>query len=113
MRKALSKRFPHRLNSLPTGRNNCRQLGTISVADQRVINWQIENLISYAYGVDEYQIVGAPKWPWPTMFVIEAKGDSEADAKMAALTKEQQRAEQQHMVQALLEERFKLMSDCT
>jgi uncharacterized protein (TIGR03435 family) len=74
----------------------------------RVINWRIENLISYAYGVDEYQIVGAPKWPWPTMFVIEAKGDSEADAKMAALTKEQQRAEQQHMVQALLEERFKL-----
>ena len=42
------------------------------------------------------------------MFVIEAKGDSEADAKMAALTKEQQWAEQQHMFQALLEERFKL-----
>lgn len=74
----------------------------------RVINWRIESLISYAYGVDEYQIVGAPKWPWPTMFVIEAKGDSEADAKMAALTKEQQWAEQQHMLQVLLEERFKL-----
>jgi uncharacterized protein (TIGR03435 family) len=40
--------------------------------------------------------------------VIEAKGDSEANAKMAALTKEQQRAEQQHMLQVLLEERFKL-----
>jgi hypothetical protein len=59
----------------------------------RVINWRIESLISYAYGVDEHQIVGAPKWPWPTVFVIEAKGDSEADAKMAALTKEQQWAE--------------------
>src|SRR5258707_13858790 len=67
----------------------------------RVINWRIESLISYAYGVDEYQIVGAPKWPWPTMFVIEAKGDSEADAKMAAVRKEQQRAEQQDMVPAL------------
>ncbi len=74
----------------------------------RVINWPIENLISYAYGVNLYQIVGAPKWPRPTVFVIEAKGDSEADAKMAALTQEQQRAEQQHMLQALLEERFKL-----
>jgi uncharacterized protein (TIGR03435 family) len=74
----------------------------------RVINWRIEDLISYAYGVDSYQIVGAPKWPWPTVFVIEAKGDSEADAKMAALTQEQQSAEQQHMLQALLEERFKL-----
>ena len=74
----------------------------------RVINWRIESLISYAYGLDEYQIVGAPKWPWPTVFVIEAKGDGEEDAKMAALTKEQQLAEQQHMLQALLEERFKL-----
>jgi uncharacterized protein (TIGR03435 family) len=74
----------------------------------RAINWDIENLISYAYGVDRYQIVGAPNWPRPTVFLIEAKGDSEADAKMAALTKEQQLAEQQHMLQALLEERFKL-----
>jgi uncharacterized protein (TIGR03435 family) len=74
----------------------------------RAINWDIENLIGYAYGADRYQIVGVPKWPWPTVFVIEAKGDSEADAKMAALTKEQQLAEQQHMLQALLQERFKL-----
>jgi uncharacterized protein (TIGR03435 family) len=74
----------------------------------RVVNWRIESLISYAYGVDEYQIVGAPKWPRSTVFVIEARGDSEADAKMAALTQEQQGAEQHHMLQALLEERFKL-----
>ena len=52
--------------------------------------------------------MGLPNWPQPTMFVIEAKGDSEADAKMAALTEEQQHAEQRHMLQALLEERFKL-----
>jgi uncharacterized protein (TIGR03435 family) len=74
----------------------------------RVINWRIESLIGYAYGADEHQIVGAPKWPWPTLFVIEAKGDSEAEAKMAALTNEQQWVEQQHMLRALLEERFKL-----
>jgi len=74
----------------------------------RLINWRINSLISYAYRVDESQIVGAPKWPWPTVFVVEAKGDSEADAKMATLTKEQQWAEQEHMLQALLEERFKL-----
>jgi uncharacterized protein (TIGR03435 family) len=74
----------------------------------RVINWRIESLIKYAYGVDEAQIVGAPKWPWPTVFVIEAKSDSDADAKIAALTKEQQWAEKQHMLQVLLEERFKL-----
>jgi len=73
-----------------------------------LLNWDIENLIRYAYGANGNQIVGAPNWPRPTMFVIEAKGDSEADAKMAALTEEQQQAEQRHMLQALLEERFKL-----
>jgi uncharacterized protein (TIGR03435 family) len=74
----------------------------------RAINWTIENLISVAYGADQGQIVGVPKWPWPTVFVIEAKGDAEADAKLAALSGEQQWAEQQHMLQALLEDRFKL-----
>jgi len=74
----------------------------------RATNWPIENLLSSAYGVDRYQIVGLPNWPWPTFFMIEAKGDSEADAKMAALTVKQQSAEQQHMLQVLLEDRFKL-----
>jgi uncharacterized protein (TIGR03435 family) len=74
----------------------------------RLIDWPVENLIGYAYGLEQYQIVGAPKWPWPTTFVIQAESDSEADAKLAALTAEQQKAEQQHMLQALLEERFNL-----
>src|ERR1019366_5904767 len=52
----------------------------------RATNGLIENLIGAAYGVDWYQIVGAPKWPFPTFFMIAAKGGSEADAKMAALT---------------------------
>lgn len=74
----------------------------------RVLNWGIKSLIGYAFGVHEYQIAGAPDWPWPTVFVIQAKGDSDADARMAALTKAQQEAEQQHMLQSLLEDRFRL-----
>ena len=74
----------------------------------RVINWRIGNLISYAYGVDESQILGTPKWPFPTLFVVVAKGDSEEDTKLATLTQEQQWAEQQHMLQTLLEDRFSL-----
>lgn len=42
------------------------------------------------------------------MFVIEAKGDGEADAKIATLTSEQQLAEYRHMLQVLLEDRFNL-----
>lgn len=74
----------------------------------RVTNWDIENLITFAYGVERYQIVGAPKWPWPTLFVVEAKGGDEENAKMATLKSDQQLAEQRHMVQVLLEERFNL-----
>jgi uncharacterized protein (TIGR03435 family) len=74
----------------------------------RARNSMVENVIWTAYGVMPYQVVGAPKWPWPTLFTIEAKGDSDADAKLAVLTKEQQKAEQEHMLQALLAERFKL-----
>lgn len=74
----------------------------------RLINWQIGTVISIAYGIGTYQIVGIPQWPWPTLFVIEAKGDSAADARMATLTEKQQLAEQQHMLQVLLEDRFKL-----
>jgi uncharacterized protein (TIGR03435 family) len=74
----------------------------------RVINWQIENLISEAYGVDRFQILDLPNWRWPTLFVIEAKGNSETDAKLATLSEEQQWTEQKHMLQTLLEDRFKL-----
>jgi len=74
----------------------------------RLIDWPAENLIGYAYGLEQYQIVGAPKWPWPTTFVIQAESDSVADAMLAALPDAQQKAEQRHMLQVLLEERFNL-----
>ena len=34
----------------------------------RAVNWSIEDLIGNAYGVHRSQIVGGPKWPWPTLF---------------------------------------------
>lgn len=74
----------------------------------RAINWTIDNLISIAYDVDRNQMLDVPKWPWPTLFVVEAKGDSEADARLAALAGDRQWAEQKHMLQTLLEDRFKL-----
>ena len=74
----------------------------------RLMNWDIENLVSFAYGVDRNQVQGFPTWPRPTLFVVEAKGDGEADVKFTALSEDQQKAERRHMLQALLEERFGL-----
>lgn len=42
------------------------------------------------------------------MFNIQAKSDSAADARLEKLSKDQERLEQQHMLQALLTDRFKL-----
>jgi uncharacterized protein (TIGR03435 family) len=70
--------------------------------------WSIDHLIWSAYGLMPYQIVGEPDWLRSTIFAVEAKGNSDADAKLAALTSKQQEAEHEHMLQVLLEERFKL-----
>jgi uncharacterized protein (TIGR03435 family) len=70
--------------------------------------WLIEHLIWTAYGLMPYQVVGEPDWLRSTIFTVEAKGNSDADAKLAALASKQQQAEQEHMLQVLLEERFKL-----
>ncbi len=74
----------------------------------RVTNLDIENLLALAYGVNRDHVVGLPRWPYPTMFNVEGKEDSAGNAKFAALTKEQQLLEKEHMVQALLTDRFKL-----
>jgi uncharacterized protein (TIGR03435 family) len=81
---------------------------TPNTTDVRLINWNIENLISAAYGSYFYQLAGLPNWPMPTVFMVEAKGNGDEDAKMGTLTREQQHAEQQHMLQTLLKDRFKL-----
>jgi uncharacterized protein (TIGR03435 family) len=70
------------------------------------LTWTIDSLVNIAYGVNRFQLVGVPNWT--TVFAIEAKGDADADAKMAALPPDEQWMEQQHMLQALLADRFKL-----
>lgn len=74
----------------------------------RLENNTMENLLAIAYGIDLYQIAGLPEWPYPAMFTIVAKSDNATDEKLAKLSDDEARLEKQHMVQALLAERFKL-----
>jgi uncharacterized protein (TIGR03435 family) len=74
----------------------------------RLENNGFMNLILWAYEVNPHLIEGIPRdLAWAT-FNVEAKADGETDAKLAKLTKEQVRLEQEHMMQGLLAERFKL-----
>jgi uncharacterized protein (TIGR03435 family) len=74
----------------------------------RVVNFSLPNLLGMAYRVDFHQIEGITKELVWTMFNVEAKSDSAADERLTKLTKEQVRLEQEHMLQVLLVERFKL-----
>lgn len=72
----------------------------------RVTNFDAWNLLSMAYGIRRDQISGMPDWS--AMFNVEAKSDTAADERLASLSKAQQKLEHQHMMQALLADRFKL-----
>jgi uncharacterized protein (TIGR03435 family) len=65
-------------------------------------------LLSIGYGVDYHQISGKPDWAGRTTFNVQAKSDDAANEKMATLDNDQVKLEQQHMMQALLAERFNL-----
>jgi uncharacterized protein (TIGR03435 family) len=71
-----------------------------------VTDFDAMNLLSVAYGIRWDQILGLPNWR--ATFNIQAKSDSAADERLASLSKEQQTLEQQHMMQVLLADRFKL-----
>ena len=70
-------------------------------------NVQLYYLLTMAYGVDIHQLQGLPDWGW-TSYNIQAKSDSAADEKLAKLSDKDALAEMQHMMQALLAERFNL-----
>ena len=66
----------------------------------------VMNLLSMAYDVRWDQIVGVRDIS--AMFNIQAKSDSAADERLTILNKQQASLEQQHMLQGLLADRFKL-----
>jgi bla regulator protein blaR1 len=71
-------------------------------------NGTLEMLINAAYGVENSQISGAPSWLNSDKYDIEAKMDSSTADDLRKLNEDDRRVARQHMLQALLAERFKL-----
>src|ERR1039458_2279247 len=65
-------------------------------------------LIQCAYGFGAYEISGAPDWLNDSFWVVQAKSDHSVDEQLAKLTDDQAKLEKQHMMQALLADRFHL-----
>lgn len=74
-------------------------------------NVNVMVLLNLAYGVPADQHMGnLPDWGRFATYDVHAKGDPAADEKLAKLTDTEAKLEKQHMLQALLAERFKFKS---
>jgi uncharacterized protein (TIGR03435 family) len=65
-------------------------------------------LIRYAYGMPETRISSGPGWMRSAKFDLEAKSDPAVDTLLRGLDSAQEREQKQHMLQALLADRFAL-----
>jgi uncharacterized protein (TIGR03435 family) len=91
----------HTHNSIYNTWNNAKFTAT---------NVPLKMLLEFSYGMPESRIFGAPSWADSTTFDIEAKSDTSVDEQMAKLPADQARQQKLAMLQALLAERFKLVT---
>jgi bla regulator protein blaR1 len=68
----------------------------------------LQGVIKLTYGVDDFQISGAPNWFNSDMYDIEAKADQSVVDGLRNLSPSQRDLVSQRMVQALVEDRFQL-----
>jgi bla regulator protein blaR1 len=71
-------------------------------------NISLHGLIQVAYGVQDFQISGIPKWMDSENYDIAAKMDSSLAHDLQKLNEDQLKLQNQRMLQALLADRFKL-----
>ena len=70
-------------------------------------NFSAHSLIQLAFGFGT-PISGGPDWITETLYNVQAKSEPAMDEQLAKMPLEQEKLEKQHMVQALLTERFHL-----
>jgi len=99
--------------SLAAGITMGASFNPVDSSHARVQNFQLEDLVEWSYGLNFLRI----EWPkdvskdlLQTRFNVEAKADGEMDERLAKLTKAEIKLEQQHMMQAMLAERFNLQA---
>lgn len=68
----------------------------------------LQMLVAQAYGIQNFQIVGAPDWFNNDRFEISAKMESSVADALAKMSQDDRTQARQKMLQALLADRFKL-----
>jgi uncharacterized protein (TIGR03435 family) len=72
------------------------------------INMTVNGLVTLAYGISDYRISGSPEWAGTMPYMVEAKGEDSASDLLKKMPDAQAKLEKQHMLQALLADRFQL-----
>jgi uncharacterized protein (TIGR03435 family) len=67
-------------------------------------------LIQLAYGFAPFEISGGPDWIDTSLYNVDAKCDHSVDQQFARFTDDQAKLEKEHMLQALLADRFHLQA---
>ena len=73
-------------------------------------NMNLIMLMRWAFEIPETRILGEPGWSKSAMFNIDAEASGSVDAQLHNLTSDAGRQQKEKMVQALLAERFKLVT---
>src|ERR1017187_3933468 len=68
----------------------------------------VKVLIQLAYGFAPFEISGGPDWINTSLYNVDAKCDHSVDEQFARFTDDQAKLEKEHMLQALLADRFHL-----
>ena len=76
----------------------------------RTENVSLIGLIHWAFEMPETKILNAPGWAGSSYFNIEASSDASMDENLAHLASDAARLQKERMVQALLADRFKLVT---
>jgi uncharacterized protein (TIGR03435 family) len=71
-------------------------------------NVTLHELMKVAFGMQDVQIVGGPDWTNSEKFDVDASIDSSLVEQLAKLSRQDDSIERGHMLQSLLEDRFKL-----
>jgi bla regulator protein BlaR1 len=80
----------------------------MNTPDGFTANTTLQMLIRVSYGVQDFQISGAPNWVNSDKYNVEAKMDKGTVDELRKLGEDQQEPARERMLQALLAERFKL-----
>ena len=101
--------FEYEVASIKLNKSGGNSITTSSTPDSLTIeNVPLKFLIQSAYGVQNYQILGAPDWLISEHYDVDAKADPSVADAFQKLSLEDRRIARQHMLQALLADRFKL-----